>query len=324
MELIKLDDATGMAKVALLTLDSDRERCKAFFKKVLAELDESEDLRMEGENAQDEVVEEKPSSRANVEPKVIPCLEGESSDELKDPPPISPKPKGAKSSAQNTATSSLKRAADGADVVKSPASKMAKIDTATLDGMEDTKYISKEDEQKPAVVHFCVPSSQIGVIIGVGGQNVREAQKLTNTIIKINKNKNEVEPGERKLVTVSGTFKSVNCVAYIIRSQIDDDNSLVLKTSAENLGLIIGKSGSTIQRLQTDTSAKIQCNDHTGTSQNSAALITVQGSVRACLHAQHKISTLLAKAESKDSGPRSQQGYDQVFSDQACVLGKKL
>lgn len=54
-------------------------------------------------------------------------------------------------------------------------------------------------------IELVIPSSQVGRIIGKGGQNVRELQRTTGSIIKLPNSFNEEETN----VHIVGTFYSV-------------------------------------------------------------------------------------------------------------------
>lgn len=75
-------------------------------------------------------------------------------------------------------------------------------------GMEDVKM----------TVEIMVPSSQVGRIIGKGGQNVREMQRLTGAIIKLPEQ--GTSTGEETSVHIVGTFYATQSAQRRIRAMV--------------------------------------------------------------------------------------------------------
>ena len=64
-------------------------------------------------------------------------------------------------------------------------------------------------------VEILAPTSQVGRIIGKGGANVREPQRLTNAMIKLPEQ--GTSTGEETPVHINGTFYSVQvtCIFFL-------------------------------------------------------------------------------------------------------------
>jgi len=75
-----------------------------------------------------------------------------------------------------------------------------------------------EDVRLP--VEMCVPSSQVGRIIGKKGQNVRELQRSTGTIIKLPQPPEDGVQPEETVVHMIGAFYSVQSAQRRIRSLV--------------------------------------------------------------------------------------------------------
>jgi len=75
-------------------------------------------------------------------------------------------------------------------------------------GLEDVKL----------TVEILVPSSQVGRIIGKGGQNVREMQRLTGAIIKLPEQ--GTSTGEETSVHINGSFYSTQSAQRRIRAMV--------------------------------------------------------------------------------------------------------
>jgi insulin-like growth factor 2 mRNA-binding protein 1 len=65
-----------------------------------------------------------------------------------------------------------------------------------------------------------VPSSQVGRIIGKGGQNVREMQRVTGSVIKLPEESQNTE-GEETPVHIIGTFYSVQSAQRRVRALVN-------------------------------------------------------------------------------------------------------
>jgi len=68
-------------------------------------------------------------------------------------------------------------------------------------------------------VEIMVPSTQVGRIIGKGGQNVRELQRVTGSIIKLPE-ENQSTSAEETSVHIIGPFYSVQSAQRRIRAMI--------------------------------------------------------------------------------------------------------
>ena len=128
-----------------------------------------------------------------------------------------------------------------------------------------------------------VPNGVVGFIIGRGGETITSMQSRTGAKIQIQK-EHELQPGQTmRTITVSGpTPEAVDQCKTMIQSMVDDrvrasggrggtakdakvqtalDQGHYLKTVEvpdADVGLIIGKGGSTIQNIQDRTGASIQ------------------------------------------------------------------
>ena len=79
-------------------------------------------------------------------------------------------------------------------------------------------------------VEILAPTSQVGRIIGKGGANVRELQRLTNAMIKLPEQ--GTSTGEETPVHINGTFYSVQVSLNVYSISLWTDNDLWLKESS--------------------------------------------------------------------------------------------
>lgn len=75
--------------------------------------------------------------------------------------------------------------------------------------MREEGFVSGSDDVR-LTVEIMVPSGQVGRIIGKGGQNVRELQRVTGSIIKLpEQSANPPQQDEETTVHIIGPFFSV-------------------------------------------------------------------------------------------------------------------
>nr|CAD7400723.1 unnamed protein product [Timema poppensis] len=74
--------------------------------------------------------------------------------------------------------------------------------------MREEGFVAGTDDVR-LTVEILVPSSQVGRIIGKGGQNVRELQRVTGSIIKLPEQGSALPQEEETTVHIIGPFFSV-------------------------------------------------------------------------------------------------------------------
>lgn len=74
--------------------------------------------------------------------------------------------------------------------------------------MREEGFVSGSDDVR-LTVEILVPSSQVGRIIGKGGQNVRELQRVTGSVIKLPEQGSSGAQEEETTVHIIGAFYSV-------------------------------------------------------------------------------------------------------------------
>lgn len=81
--------------------------------------------------------------------------------------------------------------------------------------MREEGFVAGTDDVR-LTVEILVPSSQVGRIIGKGGQNVRELQRVTGSVIKLPEQGTTPQPPEDETtVHIIGPFFSVQVNTFI-------------------------------------------------------------------------------------------------------------
>lgn len=75
--------------------------------------------------------------------------------------------------------------------------------------MREEGFVGSGTDDVRLTVEILVPSSQVGRIIGKGGQNVRELQRVTGSIIKLPEQGAAPPTQEETTVHIIGPFFSV-------------------------------------------------------------------------------------------------------------------
>ncbi|XP_035789781.1 insulin-like growth factor 2 mRNA-binding protein 1 isoform X1 [Anopheles albimanus] len=89
--------------------------------------------------------------------------------------------------------------------------------------MREEGFVSGTDDVRLTVEIF-VPSAQVGRIIGKGGQNVRELQRVTGSIIKLPEHTANTPVDEETTVHIIGPFFSVQSAQRRIRTMMQATN----------------------------------------------------------------------------------------------------
>lgn len=85
--------------------------------------------------------------------------------------------------------------------------------------MREEGFVSGTDDVR-LTVEILVPSAQVGRIIGKGGQNVRELQRVTGSIIKLPEHTTNTPVDEETTVHIIGPFFSVQSAQRRIRTMM--------------------------------------------------------------------------------------------------------
>ena len=123
----------------------------------------------------------------------------------------------------------------------------------------DKQSDSEESGPKALVLH--IPADRAGLVIGSGGKNIREVERLTNTSIKVDRGLGLLGGGNRR-VTVLGSEENCKKALLIILKNIEkrvDEHTAGAKTISipeSCVGRVIGKRGTTINTIRSISGAQ--------------------------------------------------------------------
>ncbi|KAI4500862.1 hypothetical protein M0802_004073 [Mischocyttarus mexicanus] len=104
-------------------------------------------------------------------------------------------------------------------IVGSPESQW-KAQYLIFEKMREEGFVAGTEDVR-LTIEILVPSAQVGRIIGKGGQNVRELQRATGSVIKLSEQQSSPPPAdEETTVHITGPFFSVQSAQRRIRSMV--------------------------------------------------------------------------------------------------------
>lgn len=130
-------------------------------------------------------------------------------------------------------------------------------------------------------IRVLVDNSEASVIIGKGGSNVKKIRNETGAFISILKNEHVPQVNERVTV-IKGTVEANSQVMRHIAELLTEANEMGTETCTLRIlihrflaGCIIGKGGSIIQQIKTETGAQMRVsNEPLGNSSEKTIIIT--------------------------------------------------
>eukprot|EP00472_Partenskyella_glossopodia_P004209 CAMPEP_0197536198 /NCGR_PEP_ID=MMETSP1318-20131121/53249_1 /TAXON_ID=552666 /ORGANISM="Partenskyella glossopodia, Strain RCC365" /LENGTH=458 /DNA_ID=CAMNT_0043094023 /DNA_START=109 /DNA_END=1482 /DNA_ORIENTATION=+ len=154
-----------------------------------------------------------------------------------------------------------------------------------------------------------IANDKVGLVIGRGGETIKNLQADTGARIQIAK---EVNPGSpNRVVTLSGSDEQIERAEREVTNLIErrsrpregepgaaNRTDLVHKTvqiPQDKVGLLIGKGGETIRYLQSTTNCRIQVTRDSEADRNAPSRkVSLSGTDRQVAHAESEIESLMA------------------------------
>lgn len=121
---------------------------------------------------------------------------------------------------------------------------------------DEDDYFNKTRYSKHITRQLKIPKDSVGVVIGRGGSNIKQIQEETVTKINFGDEKDESE----RVCEIRGSPESVEKACFMIRSIIANQPLIItseLFVPQQAVGRIIGKNGTVIRSISTQSSARI-------------------------------------------------------------------
>ncbi|XP_051523643.1 far upstream element-binding protein 3-like isoform X2 [Myxocyprinus asiaticus] len=182
-----------------------------------------------------------------------------------------------------------------------------------------------------SVQEILIPASKVGLVIGKGGDTIKQLQERTG--VKMIMIQDDPMPtGSDKPLRITGDPYKVQqareLVAEIIRDKDQGDfrgarsdfgsrlgSSIDVAVPRFAVGIVIGRNGEMIKKIQNDAGVRIQFKPDDGISPDRIA--QVMGQTDRCQHAVHLINELVHTAQERDGfgGPIGPRGRGRGRSD---------
>jgi transcription antitermination factor NusA-like protein len=117
------------------------------------------------------------------------------------------------------------------------------------------------EETGPKGFELQIPADRAGLVIGAGGKNIREVERLTNTIIKVDRGLGVLGGGNRRVLVVGSEENCKKALLIILKKvqrRVDEHTAGVKTISVPDscVGKIIGKGGATINTIKSISGAQ--------------------------------------------------------------------
>ncbi|XP_026153769.1 far upstream element-binding protein 3 isoform X2 [Mastacembelus armatus] len=179
-----------------------------------------------------------------------------------------------------------------------------------------------------SIQQILIPANKVGLVIGKGGETIKQLQERTG-VQMIMIQDDPMPTGADKPLRITGDPHKVqqacDLVVKLIRDKDQGDfragrtdfgskmggNSLDVAVPRFAVGIIIGRNGEMIKKIQNDAGVRIQFKQDDGVSPDRVA--QVMGQPDHCHHAVHLIQELVQTAQERDGfggimGRRSNMG----------------
>uniref|UniRef100_A0A672L2P3 K Homology domain-containing protein n=1 Tax=Sinocyclocheilus grahami TaxID=75366 RepID=A0A672L2P3_SINGR len=170
-----------------------------------------------------------------------------------------------------------------------------------------------------AIQEILIPASKVGLVIGKGGDTIKQLQERTG--VKMIMIQDDPMPtGSDKPLRITGDPYKVQVCVFISDAvsdpqwcRVTSDSECVFYSKRGSwlprfaVGIVIGRNGEMIKKIQNDAGVRIQFKPDDGISPDRIA--QVMGQPDRCQHAVHLINDLVQTAQERDGfggpvGPR--------------------
>lgn len=153
------------------------------------------------------------------------------------------------------------------------------VGVAALGGVAMAYFMAKEEEEfrqrtmgaphvssRPVTTELQIPHDQAGIVIGRGGQTIREIQSRTNTRIHF---KDELETEEFRSLSIVGLpddVKLAEIMIYQTFANQPNQETFEMRVPAIFIGAIIGRNGENVRSMQDRSRCRIDVERSTSTN----------------------------------------------------------
>jgi hypothetical protein len=140
------------------------------------------------------------------------------------------------------------------------------------------------DTSDHTTVQMRIPFKAVGYIIGKSGEVIKSIQNKTGTKINFNQRKESKNLEQERYLTIKGSSNDVRAAEKLINCLLDEHSELISDTfiiDANDIGIIIGKNGTTIRTFCEESGAKIKVRNK---DKNQPPFLELQGNTFEFIH----------------------------------------
>lgn len=158
------------------------------------------------------------------------------------------------------------------------------------------KYSEEEEESgkvlrsKQVTIQVKIPCDQVGLVIGRGGETIKEIQRKTSTRIDFK----DAGPQENyRLAIIRGAPSEAQLAEILIYQILNSQprlETMHMTVPSSSVGRIIGRNGDTIREIQQSSKCKVEVErGHPGSEYGAPKKITLRGTSAQIAHAKTMI-----------------------------------
>lgn len=127
-----------------------------------------------------------------------------------------------------------------------------------------------DETSKYPIVTIRIPSTRVGLIIGKGGETIRELQERTGAKIAVNSEIFADQTSSDRILTITGEQDAINKAKQLVDDIISNNprgltallnvlskNTLTIQVPEHAVGALIGKKAEVLKQLQQNSNARI-------------------------------------------------------------------
>uniref|UniRef100_A0A8C6SU18 Far upstream element (FUSE) binding protein 3 n=1 Tax=Neogobius melanostomus TaxID=47308 RepID=A0A8C6SU18_9GOBI len=171
-----------------------------------------------------------------------------------------------------------------------------------------------EMDGNSAIQQILIPASKVGLVIGKGGETIKQLQRAGVQMMMIQDD--PMPTGADKPLRITGDPLKVQQARELVAKLIRDKDQTEFRTGRGDIGfkvggttvdvavprfavgIIIGRNGEMIKKIQNDAGVRIQFKQDDGVSPERVAQVV--GQPENCHHAVHLINELVQTAQERD------------------------
>uniref|UniRef100_A0A3Q3IPS3 K Homology domain-containing protein n=1 Tax=Monopterus albus TaxID=43700 RepID=A0A3Q3IPS3_MONAL len=183
-------------------------------------------------------------------------------------------------------------------------------------GTPPPSYHESTDGQNGTVHEMMIPAGKAGLVIGKGGETIKQLQERAGVKMILIQDASQGPNVDKPLRIIGDSYKvqqALEMVQEILRerdhggySERNDFHGMDIPVPRHSVGVVIGRNGEMIKKIQNDAGVRIQFKQDDGTGPDKIAHIS--GPPDCCEHAAQIINDLLQSIRGPPGMPAGNRG----------------